>query len=119
MCADLKLKNRLIERAQSLAVVAGARRLKRGAGGLTGKSSVAVGLAITMPLEIAARQQETSLDDDLIARINANPMKRAMRLMYFQGAEPGKKAMEDQIAALGPNSGILQQYIFQYARENM
>ena len=46
-------------------------------------------------------------------------MKRAMRLMYFQGAEPGKKAMEDQIAALGPNSGILQQYIFQYARENM
>ena len=46
-------------------------------------------------------------------------MKRAMRLMYFQGAEPGKKAMEDQVAALGPNSGILQQYIFQYARENM
>ena len=38
-------------------------------------------------------------------------MKRAMRLMYFQGAEPGKKAMEDQIAALGPNSGILQQYM--------
>lgn len=46
-------------------------------------------------------------------------MKRAMRLLYFEGQEPGKRAMEERIAALGPNSGILQQYIFQYARENM
>ena len=46
-------------------------------------------------------------------------MKRAMRLMYFGGEEPGKKAMEQKIAELGPNSGILQQYIFHYARENM
>ncbi len=46
-------------------------------------------------------------------------MKRAMRLMYFNGEEPGKRAMEEKIASLGPNSGILQQYIFQYARENM
>jgi len=27
--------------------------------------------------------------------------------------------MEQKIAQLGPNSGILQQYIFHYARENM
>ncbi len=46
-------------------------------------------------------------------------MKRAMRLMYFEGREPGKREMEQQIALLGPNSGILQQYIFHYARENM
>ena len=46
-------------------------------------------------------------------------MKRAMRLMYFGGEEPCKKDMERKIAQLGPNSGILQQYIFHYARENM
>lgn len=46
-------------------------------------------------------------------------MKRAMRLMYFGGQEPCKKDMEQKIAQLGPNSGILQQYIFHYARENM
>lgn len=46
-------------------------------------------------------------------------MKRAMRLMYFGGSEPQKRELERQIAALGPNSGILQQYIFHYARENM
>ena len=46
-------------------------------------------------------------------------MKRAMRLMYFGGSEPQKSELERQIAALGPNSGILQQYIFHYARENM
>ncbi|MBR4019380.1 MAG: DNA-3-methyladenine glycosylase 2 family protein, partial [Clostridia bacterium] len=46
-------------------------------------------------------------------------MKRAMRLMYFGGEEPCKKDMEQKIAQLGPNSGILQQYIFHYARENM
>ena len=39
-------------------------------------------------------------------------MKRAMRMMYFGGEEPCKKELEQKIAQLGPNSGILQQYIF-------
>lgn len=46
-------------------------------------------------------------------------MKRAMRLMYFDDREPGKQELQQAIAALGPNSGILQQYIFHYARENL
>lgn len=46
-------------------------------------------------------------------------MKRAMRLMYFDGQEPRRKELEDKIAELGPESGILQQYIYHYAREKM
>lgn len=46
-------------------------------------------------------------------------MKRAMRLLYFGGEDPCKAELEAVIRSLGPNSGVLQQYIFHYARENM
>ncbi len=44
-------------------------------------------------------------------------MKRAMRLLFFEGMEPKKAELEGAIQGLGPVSGILQQYVFHYARE--
>ncbi|HWR19187.1 MAG TPA: DNA glycosylase [Clostridia bacterium] len=44
-------------------------------------------------------------------------MKRAMRMLFFDGAEPKKAELEVTIQNLGPVSGILQQYVFHYARE--
>ncbi len=45
-------------------------------------------------------------------------MGRAMRYLYFKDCEPTKKQMNDTIKALGKEAGIIQQYIFHYAREN-
>ena len=42
---------------------------------------------------------------------------RAMREIYFGGDAPGKAALEAAIRSLGDESGIVQQYIFYYARE--
>ncbi|MEG1559759.1 MAG: DNA glycosylase [Clostridia bacterium] len=46
-------------------------------------------------------------------------MKRAVRALYFKGTdEPDKKSLEEVITSLGDEAGIIQQYIFHYAREN-
>jgi N-glycosylase/DNA lyase len=45
-------------------------------------------------------------------------MKRAMRVLFFEGTEPKKAELEGTIQNLGPVSGILQQYVFHYVREN-
>ena len=46
-------------------------------------------------------------------------MKRAVRQMLFDGVQPDKKALDRAIADLGENSGIIQQYLFHYARESL
>ncbi|MCE5236417.1 MAG: DNA glycosylase [Clostridiaceae bacterium] len=45
-------------------------------------------------------------------------MKRAVRELIFGGTEPGKARIASEIGKLGPASGIVQQYVFHYAREN-
>ena len=44
-------------------------------------------------------------------------MGRAMSEIYFDGESPKKKQLEAAIRALGSESGIVQQYIFHYARQ--
>lgn len=44
-------------------------------------------------------------------------MKRAMRELFFCGAEPKKAEIAWEIGKLGPVSGIVQQYVFHYARK--
>lgn len=41
---------------------------------------------------------------------------RAMNSIYFGGDSPGRRELEKKIRALGNESGIVQQYIFHYAR---
>lgn len=41
---------------------------------------------------------------------------RAMKSIYFEGDSPKRKELEKTIRALGSESGIVQQYIFHYAR---
>ncbi len=43
-------------------------------------------------------------------------IERAMRSLYFGGDPPKRDALEKTIRALGSESGIVQQYIFHYAR---
>ena len=43
-------------------------------------------------------------------------MGRAMKELYFDRQEPTKKEMEEKVKSLGQYSGIIQQYIFHYAR---
>lgn len=43
-------------------------------------------------------------------------MKRIMRVLFFDGQEPPKKEMNDAIEKLGPQAGIIQQYLFHFAR---
>ena len=43
-------------------------------------------------------------------------MKRAMRTLFFAGQEPCKAELEQAINRLGPQAGIIQQYLFYYAR---
>ena len=42
---------------------------------------------------------------------------RAMTAIYFDGETPRKKELEAAIRALGSESGIVQQYIFHWARQ--
>lgn len=42
---------------------------------------------------------------------------RAMSEIYFDGESPKKKQLEAAIRAIGSESGIVQQYIFHYARQ--
>ncbi|MBQ3552328.1 MAG: DNA-3-methyladenine glycosylase 2 family protein [Clostridia bacterium] len=55
-----------------------------------------------------------------LGHFNAFPMdvwmNRAMDELYFGGKRPDKKQLEQAINALGEYSGIVQQYIFHYAR---
>lgn len=44
-------------------------------------------------------------------------MRRALRELFFDGREPSKKELESLNLRLGEYSGIVQQYIFNYARE--
>lgn len=44
-------------------------------------------------------------------------MKRALKELFFDGREPSKKELESLNVRLGKYSGIVQQYIFNYARE--
>lgn len=44
-------------------------------------------------------------------------MGRAMSELYFDGENPKKKQLEAAIRSLGKESGIVQQYIFHYARQ--
>lgn len=44
-------------------------------------------------------------------------MKRAMRELFFQGREPGKAELNGLISSWGEDAGVIQQYIFHYARE--
>lgn len=44
-------------------------------------------------------------------------MKRALKELFFDGRDPSKKELEELNAMLGEHSGIVQQYIFNYARE--
>jgi len=43
-------------------------------------------------------------------------MKRVMRTMFFNGTEPPKSELEQVISGLGAEAGIIQQYLFHYAR---
>ena len=43
-------------------------------------------------------------------------MKRVMRMMFFDGAEPPKGELAQVISDLGEEAGIIQQYLFHYAR---
>ena len=42
---------------------------------------------------------------------------RALKSMFFEGEKPGKAEMERLVRELGPMSGIIQQYVFHYARK--
>ncbi len=57
-----------------------------------------------------------------LGHANAFPMdvwmKRAVRELFFDGEEPTKRELEGAIEKLGPVSGILQQFVFHYARES-
>ena len=44
-------------------------------------------------------------------------MKRAMRQLFLNGREPKRGEIEDIVAAWGQDAGIIQQYIFHFARE--
>ncbi len=46
-------------------------------------------------------------------------MKRAVKAMLFNGQEASPKQLAQAIDALGEDAGILQQYIFHYARQNL
>ena len=46
-------------------------------------------------------------------------MKRAVKAMLFDGQDATQKQLEQAIAELGSDAGILQQYIFHYARQNL
>jgi len=46
-------------------------------------------------------------------------MKRAMKALLFGGQDATPKQWEQAIAELGDDAGILQQYIFHYARQNL
>lgn len=46
-------------------------------------------------------------------------MKRAVKAMLFGGREATAKELEKAIADLGEEAGIVQQYIFHYARQNL
>ena len=56
-----------------------------------------------------------------LGHANAFPMdvwmKRAMKTLFFDGTQPSKCELDEAISKLGPVSGILQQYMFHYARE--
>lgn len=43
---------------------------------------------------------------------------RAMSEIYFEGEKANRKELESTIRSLGSESGIVQQYIFHYARQN-
>ncbi|MDR0840495.1 MAG: DNA-3-methyladenine glycosylase 2 family protein [Christensenellaceae bacterium] len=45
-------------------------------------------------------------------------MKRAVRILLFDGSQPSRAELAQAIGALGEHRGILQQYMFQYAREH-
>ena len=42
---------------------------------------------------------------------------RALKTLFFDGGTPGRRETERLLHELGPMSGIIQQYIFHYARE--
>ena len=42
---------------------------------------------------------------------------RALKTLFFDGQMPGRQEMERLLHELGPMSGIIQQYVFHYARE--
>ncbi|MEG1547961.1 MAG: DNA glycosylase [Clostridia bacterium] len=44
-------------------------------------------------------------------------MDRAMRALFFESRQPSKQELTDIILQLGPLSGIVQQYVFHYARQ--
>lgn len=46
-------------------------------------------------------------------------MKRAVKAMLFAGKEASAAQLEKAVAELGDQAGILQQYIFHYARQNL
>ncbi|MEA5059541.1 MAG: DNA glycosylase [Candidatus Pelethousia sp.] len=46
-------------------------------------------------------------------------MKRAVKTMLFAGEDMSASQLESAIAELGSEAGILQQYIFHYARQNL
>lgn len=43
-------------------------------------------------------------------------MKRAVQALFFDGQQPDARALASVLTALGPEAGIIQQYIFYYAR---
>ncbi|HMM31058.1 MAG TPA: hypothetical protein PKB13_04675, partial [Clostridia bacterium] len=57
-----------------------------------------------------------------LGHANAFPMdvwmKRAVRALFFDGKTPTRSELESAIEKLGPTSGILQQFVFHYARES-
>lgn len=42
---------------------------------------------------------------------------RALKTLFFDGETPGRRETERLLRELGPMSGIIQQYVFHYARE--
>ena len=42
---------------------------------------------------------------------------RSLKTLFFDGQMPGRQEMERLLHELGPMSGIIQQYVFHYARE--
>lgn len=44
---------------------------------------------------------------------------RAMKALFFDGNKAKKAELYDAVSSLGEYSGIIQQYIFQYARKNL
>lgn len=42
---------------------------------------------------------------------------RALKTLFFDGQMPGRQETERLLHELGPMSGIIQQYVFHYARE--